>query len=444
MKFKKLMKFTNLLFYPRLDRMHRYKNLSSCNFYSVNDFQQKLEIEKRRVERLNLKTSIAIFKFSYLINNLIAYDKKKFGIEFFIEIICKNIRKTDVVYLYDPTTVVILLPETNSAGAQVMSERLLHRISNMLQTKFEMDWKINSDIEIDILSYPENLKENSMLKALTISEKQKKIDKPKEASSDRPTKEIEFKREFLRTNNICFSTNNGSTITSPLFDIFFWDQDLLIDLSKVIKKITKRAIDLFGAIFFLTFFAPFIIVFALLIKTTSSGKVIFKQDRIGYKGKFFTCYKFRTMKSNNQHTAHEEFVKKLIKGNDRDINTGSEDKPCYKIKNDPRITFIGKILRKSSLDELPQLWNVLKGDMSLVGPRPPVLYEVEEYKKWHYRRILEVKPGMTGLWQVEGRNRVNFDEMVRLDIRYAENYSMLLDIQILLKTILVVLKLNGQ
>jgi len=150
------------------------------------------------------------------------------------------------------------------------------------------------------------------------------------------------------------------------------------------------------------------------------------------------------MYQNNKHNLHEDFVKKLIQGENNSTNTGSENNPCYKMKDDTRITFIGKILRKTSLDELPQIFNVLKGEMSLVGPRPPILYEVEEYKKWHYRRILEIKPGITGLWQVIGRDRTTFDDMVRLDIRYVEKWSILMDIKIIIKTILVVLKLNGR
>ena len=120
-----------------------------------------------------------------------------------------------------------------------------------------------------------------------------------------------------------------------------------------------------------------------------------------------------------------------------------EDKPVYKITNDPRITPIGNFLRKTSIDELPQLWNVLKGEMSLVGPRPPIPYEVEEYQVWHYRRLLEAKPGITGLWQVSGRNKTTFDEMVRLDLKYSRNWTFGLDLKILFKTIKVMFTKEG-
>ena len=140
---------------------------------------------------------------------------------------------------------------------------------------------------------------------------------------------------------------------------------------------------------------------------------------------------------------HREFVTTLIKGGHEEINQQDAVKPLYKIKSDPRLTPIGGFLRKSSLDELPQLFNVLKGDMSLVGPRPPLTYEAEKYQSWHLRRILEIKPGITGLWQVEGRSKVSFDEMVRMDLRYTRDWSLMLDLKILTKTVGVVLRRDG-
>ena len=136
-------------------------------------------------------------------------------------------------------------------------------------------------------------------------------------------------------------------------------------------------------------------------------------------------------------------MEKLIQNKTNEINNGSENEPHFKIKNDSRITPIGKLIRKTSIDELPQLWNVLVGDMSLVGPRPPIPYEVKVYENWHYRRILDVKPGVSGLWQVSGRNKTTFNEMVILDIKYLENWSLILDLKILLKTAKAVFKAEG-
>jgi lipopolysaccharide/colanic/teichoic acid biosynthesis glycosyltransferase len=149
------------------------------------------------------------------------------------------------------------------------------------------------------------------------------------------------------------------------------------------------------------------------------------------------------MEVNNDDRVHREYLANLIEGNHKALNSGDGDEPFFKIKNDTRITTVGRIIRKLSVDELPQFLNVLKGEMSLVGPRPPIPYEVEKYKSWHLRRILEVKPGITGLWQVDGRSRTSFDDMVRLDLRYVKDWSFWLDIKILLKTVLAVLKTKG-
>ena len=161
---------------------------------------------------------------------------------------------------------------------------------------------------------------------------------------------------------------------------------------------------------------------ALLVRLSSPGPIFFRQTRVGLGGKNFSVYKFRTMRIDA-----DQMKAKLAHLNER-------DGVLFKIKDDPRITRCGRILRKYSLDELAQLWNVFKGDMSLVGPRPPVPYEYERYQMWHRRRVLEMKPGITGLWQVEGRSRTTFEEMVRIDLRYAGCRSLWMDLRILLLT----------
>lgn len=196
----------------------------------------------------------------------------------------------------------------------------------------------------------------------------------------------------------------------------------------------KRLIDIVGSLLFLIASLPLLLVIAAAIKLTSKGPVLFRQVRLGQYGKKFRFLKFRSMQVSNDQSLHEEFVKSFIAGR-TDSGASSAGKPkLYKMATDPRITRVGRFLRKSSLDELPQLINVLKGDMSLVGPRPPVTYEVARYRLWHKQRLLAAKPGLTGLWQVEGRSRVKFDDMVRLDIRYARSWSLWLDLKILLQT----------
>jgi lipopolysaccharide/colanic/teichoic acid biosynthesis glycosyltransferase len=167
---------------------------------------------------------------------------------------------------------------------------------------------------------------------------------------------------------------------------------------------------------------------------SSKGPVFFRQKRIGQFGSRFVFLKFRSMYVNNDASVHEKYVRKLIAGQAERQTSNGNGEGVYKLTDDPRVTSVGNFLRRTSLDELPQLLNVFSGEMSLVGPRPPLPYEVGAYDLWHRRRLLEVKPGMTGLWQVSGRNRVKFDEMVRLDLTYARRWSPWMDIKILLHT----------
>jgi exopolysaccharide biosynthesis polyprenyl glycosylphosphotransferase len=192
----------------------------------------------------------------------------------------------------------------------------------------------------------------------------------------------------------------------------------------------KRLLDVAISLLLLTLSAPVIVMAAIAIKITSPGSVLFAQQRMGLNGRIFTLYKFRTMIAN----AHERV------GEVSHLNqmTG----PVFKAKSDPRITAVGRILRKFSLDELPQLWNVLKGDMSLVGPRPPIPEEVRAYHRWQRRR-LSMKPGLTCLWQVNGRNNIDFDRWMQLDLQYIDNWSPSLDRKILLRTIPAVLLGRG-
>ncbi len=197
----------------------------------------------------------------------------------------------------------------------------------------------------------------------------------------------------------------------------------------------KRMIDVVGSIVAIVLFSPFFILIPIAIKLTSKGPVLFRQERIGQYRVKFMFWKFRSMYVNNNDEVHRKYVESLIAGNVQSGTGGNGSKgKVYKITKDSRVTPVGKFLRKTSLDELPQFFNVLKGDMSLVGPRPPLPYEVEKYDVWHRCRIMEIKPGITGLWQVGGRSSTTFNEMVRLDLQYARNWTLWLDIKLLLKT----------
>jgi exopolysaccharide biosynthesis polyprenyl glycosylphosphotransferase len=196
----------------------------------------------------------------------------------------------------------------------------------------------------------------------------------------------------------------------------------------------KRIMDIVGSALALLLFSPILLAIAIAIKLTSKGPVFFRQKRVGQYGEQFVFLKFRSMKVNNDASVHKAYVKQLIAGNAQSHSGNGNGNGVYKLTKDTRITRIGGFLRRSSLDELPQFINVLKGEMSLVGPRPAISYEVEAYDIWHRRRVLEAKPGITGLWQVNGRSRIKFDDMVRLDLRYAKNWSPWMDLKILLRT----------
>jgi len=195
----------------------------------------------------------------------------------------------------------------------------------------------------------------------------------------------------------------------------------------------KRAIDIVGSAFALILLSPLFGLIAIAIKLNSKGPVLFRQERLGQYGKKFRFLKFRSMRTDCDSRIHQEYVSRFIAGqvSSNDVNGQGS---IFKIQKDPRVTSVGAFLRKTSLDEFPQFWNVLVGNMSLVGPRPPLDYEFKAYDVWHRRRVLEIKPGITGLWQVEGRSRTQFDDMVRLDLEYARKWTIWLDLKILLQT----------
>jgi len=299
----------------------------------------------------------------------------------FLESLQRNARETDIKGWVDHNVIGIILPDTNEKGAQRFVEKI-----------FNNNGKISYSVILG--TYPDQL--------------------------------------FHQL----FSEEEGQP------DLFPINLDGSFQSHKI-QNALKRGMEIIGSLFGLILFSPLMVITAIAIRVTSRGPVIFKQIRLGKKGTRFSFYKFRSMLSNMDDQIHREYVTNLIKGNLEKINQGDIETPLYKMKSDPRVTPIGKIIRKTSIDELPQFFNVLKGEMSLVGPRPPIPYEVEKYEPWHLRRILEVKPGITGLWQVDGRSKTSFDDMVRLDLRYVQNWSLWLDLKILLKTVKAVVHPKG-
>jgi exopolysaccharide biosynthesis polyprenyl glycosylphosphotransferase len=222
----------------------------------------------------------------------------------------------------------------------------------------------------------------------------------------------------------------GSATSNPAFypDLFHQTH------SNKLPLLVKRTMDVVGSALALAVLSPFFLVIAIAVKLSSKGPVLFRQQRIGQLGKPFEFLKFRSMYTSNDPEIHKKYVQSFIAGSKESGGEANGQKPVFKLTNDPRVTSVGRFLRRTSLDELPQFWNVLKGEMSLVGPRPPVAYEIDAYYVWHRRRVLEAKPGITGLWQVHGRSKTTFDEMVRLDLQYSRRWSPLLDVKILLQT----------
>jgi len=205
-----------------------------------------------------------------------------------------------------------------------------------------------------------------------------------------------------------------------------------VSISPYAESTIKRALDVVGSATALVLLSPLWAIAALAIRLDSPGPVLFRQVRIGRRGTPFVMFKFRSMRVDTDDTIHRHYVEALISdGTAADESGGTQ---YFKLRNDPRVTPVGRFLRKTSMDELPQLLNVLRGEMSLVGPRPPLLYEVEQYRPWQRGR-LAAKPGITGFWQVYGRSRVTFNEMVRMDLAYIERASYLLDLRLLLLTL---------
>ncbi len=316
---------------------------------------------------------------------LFRFDNKKRGelgnIKEFSELLQNNIRETDIVGYLGEDVIGLLLPDTNEKGTQECMKRIVNGYNNL-------------PFSVITKTYPNEIFQNLLTE-----------------NQDPPDSYPFFLDDFAESNRSGY--------------------------------LLKRSLDIVGSLVGILFLSPLMLITALAIKVTSPGPVIFKQSRLGKSGVPFVFYKFRSMFWNTDDRIHREYIGHLIQGNLEEINQGDKEKPLYKIRSDPRVTRVGRIIRKTSIDELPQLFNVLKGEMSLVGPRPPLPYEVEKYQSWHLRRILGMKPGITGLWQVDGRSATSFDDMVRFDIQYIQNCSLMLDIKTLIKTVKAVLHSAG-
>ncbi len=349
-----------------------------ADFSQEETFHNMLTLERRRAERSRKPFALMVLEADASVEASVAERL----LSQVILVLLKSTRETDLVGWYrNGTSLGVIFTEISLEFATPITEILRSKVVNALQN--ELSSKTTSKLAVTVHLFPE--------------------------SRDR----------------------DGATTVA---DTSFYPDLQSGDSKKYLPQAIKRVIDILGSGVLLLFLSPLLAAIALAIKLTSKGPVLFRQERLGQFGTPFKCLKFRTMNENNDPKIHREYIQRFIAGQAGSENAEPGKPVVYKLTNDPRVTTIGSFLRKTSLDEFPQFWNVLRGEMSLVGPRPPVPYEFEAYDIWHRRRVLELKPGVTGLWQVSGRSRMCFDDMVRLDLRYSQSWSLWLDLRILIAT----------
>jgi lipopolysaccharide/colanic/teichoic acid biosynthesis glycosyltransferase len=351
---------------------------SLAGFLPEETFHNMLTMERRRAERSRKPFVLMVIEPAACIE---ADENDRFMFQV-ISVLVKSTRETDLVGWYKKGTALgLIFTEINLEFTTPITEILRTKVVSALQN--ELGIKVDAKLVVTVHLFPENRVSNG----------------------DEPSADMRLYPDIAEN-----SANKG------------------------LAPAVKRMIDILGSAALLLVFGPFLAAIALAIKLTSKGPVIFRQERVGKFGARFKCLKFRTMYTNNDSKIHQEFIQQFIAGQAGTDKSEPGKTAVYKITNDPRVTAVGRFLRKTSLDEFPQFWNVLRGEMSLVGPRPPVPYEYQVYDTWHRRRVLEVRPGVTGLWQVSGRSRMCFDDMVRLDLRYSQSWSLGLDLKILMAT----------
>jgi len=384
--------------------------MKSKKILTPSDFSELVQYERERSERTNDPFSIVCIDLSNR-----PKDTNGISLARVFDVVSASVRTIDHLACDSSNTIYLLLPATALQGAQFVVKKLEEK----LQTELGRDIRA---INFTVSAYPDL--------APVVQENQTSSTDKTASSSGSAFYKMEFPGHQPQSDTLGI---DPSLIYALSFDLSRHDWQIRF----------KRIMDICGSLICLLLFTPVMAIIALAIKLTSRGPAIFRQNRLGYQGREFSFLKFRTMYVNNDDRIHREYLEKLINGKHHEINTGDAKRPYYKIKYDPRITPLGKILRRSSLDELPQIFNVLMGHMSLVGPRPPIPYEVDKYQAWHKKRVLNVKPGITGLWQVSGRSQTTFDEMVRLDLYYAYNWSLWLDCKIMLQTLQAILSTKG-
>jgi lipopolysaccharide/colanic/teichoic acid biosynthesis glycosyltransferase len=352
---------------------------------------------------------LIVFNAKDIIQNYVA-------VSFLIKLLRKRIRLSDDIGWFDRDKIGVILPDTPGDGAWI----IVKDIVNPSESQF-------STLSCMVFTYPSNWTPNL------------KDNKLKNDSTDQaPNQEFLKLRKNLSTDNIA-SKKNIDYLPKENFSKHS-SHSVMNLMTLFIRRIPiwKRTLDIFGSLIALVMFSFPMMVIAIAIKVTSPGKVIFRQRRMGQGGVPFEIYKFRSMFSNTNDDLHKDYLCDVINKSNEENSEG-----IYKLTNDPRVTPVGKFIRRWSLDELPQLFNVLKGDMSLVGPRPEPIYAYNDYDSWYHSRCIDAKPGLTGLWQVEGRCRVTYEDMIRMDLRYCQNICLVKDLNLILRTFKAVFSRSG-
>ena len=347
-------------------------------------FQALLRHERSRSNRDSSEFSLAVFDVSRMISN--SQSLKQIAGH-----MLEEMRSIDEVGWLDARNIGVLLPATNRQGGR----RFAARVSESIPNGASLPWTV--------YTYPSCWPpgtDDDLRNEPKAPDQTRGTNGTQGAGSDHPFSSTEANKSHCA--------------------------DILGHVFCLRVPAWKRCMDIAGSLILIALLSPLFLLVSIYIKTISSGKILFRQTRVGYRGSTFTFMKFRTMHENNDSCVHREHLKELIRSG----------LPMEKLDNgsDPRIIPGGRILRKACLDELPQLFNVLRGEMSLVGPRPCIPYEAEEYLRWHTNRF-DILPGMTGLWQVSGKNKLTFEQMIRLDMSYMRRMSLLFDLKILLLTI---------
>lgn len=377
---------------------------------SAKQFQTLLESERCRADRNRHEFSLVVFDVG-------GSDEDDIQMRNLAHVLRDRIRSTDRMGWLDNRHVGIVLPYTSEAGAWRLADDVCQAMAGKAAPP-----------ECSVYTYPSRSGRGNG----EHSEQLHFADLSPEWKTTTPEGFSMSAKHASSLNNGFASQQSPANTVRNCHEVAHSPELLFAQR----LPLWKRGMDIVGALLALIVLSPLLLLVGLVIKIVSPGPIIFKQERLRRLGRMFSMWKFRTMGVNTDISIHKQHVVGLING-DKNGNSGLKN-PMVKLESHPQIIPLGKFFRKMCLDELPQLINVLRGEMSLVGPRPPLPYEVEEYPQWCYGRFNTV-PGMTGLWQVSGKNRLTFDEMVRLDIRYSRQESLWLDTKIILKTPLAII-----